>query len=615
LSIKKLFPFYAMITRNTITETMMRISALILLVAFILSMGIAPSPASAAGLSISPIEGTVGSEITIVGVTTYGTGDFSIYWGDTEHLLKQGSTGGDNTVSFKVPEAQRGKHKVILKMGEDSFDTEFKVLPSIELSESNGSVDNKITIDGRGFNANEGNIDITFDGEIIATGIKAGSKGSWQKIVELQPVSSGEHYFDASGTTPADEVADQVFVVEPKININPTAGGVGTMVAINGTGFGSNETGIVVTYDGLAVKTSIASGAKGSWQTSFFIPASPKGRHSIDAYGAVTEQGDVSEAIFNVSPSIKVELAEGYLGDTITIGDGLWISGIGFEENESRIQLTYDGTMIASGIIADAKGSWAIKLEVPLSTSGKHAINASGETTAASDITAVYLVVSPQIEISPTSGSIGEEIGVSGNGFGGGQKLTVTYDGNKIDVNASTDEKGKFSLSFTVPESNAGDHSVTIADTSASVSSALFTVESNPPPSPTLISPRSGSTIGFLGKTIVIFEWNAVEDPSGVIYTLELGMTPDFSVTALRKEGLTETTYTLSEEESLEKGEYFWRIKAIDGAGNEGEWTTTNAFKAGVMEWWHLIIIIVCCIILLAIAWRIFTMTRRGSWK
>ena len=75
-----------------------------------------------------------------------------------------------------------------------------------------------------------------------------------------------------------------------------------------------------------------------------------------------------------VSPAMKLELASGYLGDTIHVGDSLWVSGIGFEGNEAGIKVTFDGNMIASGIVADARGSWAVQVEVPLTTGGEHTV-------------------------------------------------------------------------------------------------------------------------------------------------------------------------------------------------------------------------------------------------
>ncbi|MBC8512188.1 MAG: hypothetical protein H8D32_04320, partial [Dehalococcoidia bacterium] len=182
-------------------------------------------------------------------------------------------------------------------------------------------------------------------------------------------------------------------------------------------------------------------------------------------------------------------------------------------------------------------------------------------------------------------------------------------------TDSATDAKGSFTASFSIPKSQAGDHTVTIADATTSVVSTSLSVESTPPPTPRLISPEAGSRTGFVGKTTITFDWSDVEDPSGVCYLLEISPSADFSGAVVRRENLTQTEYTLTEEEALAKGEYYWRVKAIDGAENESDWTNGQLFKIGVMEGWLLIVYIIAGIGVIAIIWRVISISRRGSWK
>ena len=51
----------------------------------------------------------------------------------------------------------------------------------------------------------------------------------------------------------------------------------------------------------------------------------------------------------------------------------------------------------------------------------------------------------------------------------------------------------------------------------------------------------------------------------------------------LEKKGLTDSEYTVTEEEKLLKltqyeRPYVWRVRAIDGASNEGEWSDYHSF-------------------------------------
>jgi hypothetical protein len=582
----------------------------------LLAVCLTPIPVHADSLTLNTAQGIVGTNVTIPSVTGYGLGNYELYWGETDLLIGQGEVKqGMASIAFIVPESARGKHKVTLKIAGSFFTSDFIVIPAIGLSSDSGTVGSNLTIAGKGFNANESNIQVLFDANLAQTGIVAGSKGSWQISVKVPASSRGQHIIDAGGTTPASEVEDKEFNVIPEIEINPTSGWVNTVVGIYGSGFASGETNIKVTYDGGTVKTNIAADARGSWQSSFSIPSSSQGGHDIRAYGAVTNESDLQSASFSVSPGIKLEPVSGYLGGAIYVGDGLYVGGVGFEANETGIKVTYDGALAVSNITADAKGSWSDKLDVPPSSKGEHIIDASGEITRASDIVDAIVIISPKVELNPTSGAIGNEITVHGTGFAANQVITISYDGAKVASNAATDAKGIFTTSFKIPKSKAGDHTITVTDPTAAVFSMKLSVESAPPPTPNLISPEPGSEFGFFGRTTVTFRWSTVEDPSGVYYVLEISPSPDFAGTIIRKEGLTGTEYTLTTDEAVTKGNYYWRVKAVDGADNQGDWTNGQLFKIGGIYWWMLLIVVAAVIVVIVIIWRFVSVGRQDKWK
>ncbi len=593
---------------------MMKIRASVIILLLSLTAFIAPKPVEAAGLTLNPSRGFVGSDVSIISILTYGSGEYFVYWGESKQLITQGTTSGVANVIFTVPEAPRGKHKVTLKVGGNAFDGEFEVLPSIKISAKEGYVGSSLTVTGAGFNANETGIEVTLGGNAIATGVMADSKGNWQSTFTIPLSYSGAKVVDAGGTTPVAEVDNKSFTVLSKIDINPAAGGVGTMVGVAGTGFGGSESGISITYDGLRVKTGIAADSTGSWQSSFFIPTSTKGGHRINSYGDVTGESSVAGVSFTVAPTLKLELASGQLGDAIRVDDDFWASGIGFEQNEGGVRVTFDGVMVTSGIVADANGSWSVRLKVPLSSQGKHIVDAAGNTTKSEDVADATLVVSPQIEVNPTSGGVGEDVAVRGTGFGAGQTLTISYDGTQVASGSTTDSQGSFTVTFKVPKGKSGgDHAIIVTDAMASVASAGFKTETVPPPMPKPVSPEAGSKLGLVGNTVVTFSWTAVEDPSGVDYTLEVSPSPEFTGAVLRKDGLAQTQYILTTDEALPDGSYYWRIRAVDGAGNEGDWTNGQLFKVGG-EWWLFAVAFGVIIILALIIWRVVSIKRRG-WR
>ncbi len=78
--------------------------------------------------------------------------------------------------------------------------------------------------------------------------------------------------------------------------------------------------------------------------------------------------------------------------------------------------------------------------------------------------------------------------------------------------------------------------------------------------------------------------WEAVSDRSGVRYVLqvaadELFTTGNNSSIVFQKAGIIEPKYFISEEELPGSGKpYYWRVRAVDNAFNEGEWSAVRTF-------------------------------------
>jgi hypothetical protein len=71
----------------------------------------------------------------------------------------------------------------------------------------------------------------------------------------------------------------------------------------------------------------------------------------------------------------------------------------------------------------------------------------------------------------------------------------------------------------------------------------------------------------------------------------------------MKKTGLTQPTCTLP----IKAGTYYWRVKAIDGAGNEGEWAISPyAFNVGFFSIWILVIGGVVCLLIFVLLIRAF---------
>jgi hypothetical protein len=71
------------------------------------------------------------------------------------------------------------------------------------------------------------------------------------------------------------------------------------------------------------------------------------------------------------------------------------------------------------------------------------------------------------------------------------------------------------------------------------------------------------------------------------------------------------TNYTLNATEALPYGTYYWIVQAIDGAGNDGSWTTARSFRAGALPLWAFIVAIVAIAAGIGTAVYFFVIRRR----
>jgi hypothetical protein len=558
-----------------------KVFAPVLCLALLLTLCFA-GPVWAVGMA--PGEGVVGTTVTISGLLK---GPYSIIWDASG--VKSGDLLADGSVSFTVPDAAGGTHTVkVDNKGTEVLSANFSVLPSIKISADSGVVGDEVTVNGTGFTVSEKSIVIAYDGTNVKTGIEAGNTGSWKTTFALPASAKGSHTVDASGpTTKAGDVPDITVDIDPTISMTPLSGNVGTSVTVNGTGFGKSEGSIQVIYDGAGVKTGLSADTKGSWSAVFSIPNSTKGGHTIDASGSSTDAGDVPDLTFIVSSAVAIKPASGSVGDAITV------SGCGFGGNESGITITLDDNIIKSDLVANTEGCWNSSMTIPETTAGNHIVDAYGASTAASEVGDAKVVVLSKMILEPADGHVGSNLAINGTGFGASKKVTLKYDSTALATEYTTDDKGNFQASVVAPSSPGGKHNVTATDADGDSATAVFTMETTPPAVPQIVSPKEGSRVGLFDRIIANFEWVPVSDPSGVSYSLQISTQSDFATNLLSKDNLAESEYTLTDEEALSRGKYYWRVKAIDGASNDSGWTQSTEFKAGLMPLWAFIIIVI----------------------
>lgn len=401
--------------------------------------------------------------------------------------------------------------------------------------------------------------------------------------VDKEEVHNGDYYVYVTYHSEKRIICLAKFTVTSgEIVIDPEEGAVGDEVEVNGEGFRPNQR-ISVEYDGAEV--DIISGAsetnsQGNFLGSIIVPASVTGDHTITVSD---KSGDWDEVEFTVEPKLALDPGEQGIGGVVVV------NGTGFSENEA-LKLSVGNLKIdpiTGSLATDGLGSFNCSFLVPFFDScGPR--NIGIDDSEGTRLFNTQLVVLAGITLSQTSpaspGYVGMGVVVRGIGFTSGADVSISYainDDETITVaTAKADENGKLSAGFDAPPSAAGSHVVTATD-GVITGTSIFTMESKAPPFPRLLLPEIGSK----SEAKAYFDWDDVTDPSGVSYTLQVGTDDSFATIVLEKMGLLQSEYAMSGGEKLAptkaKAPYCWRVKAVDGASNEGDWSPSGLFYVG----------------------------------
>jgi hypothetical protein len=541
-------------------------------------------------IGINPNSGRVGQSISFTGLVNYPGDRFELYWNSVApaNLLLKGTTvTSAASADFIVPEAPRAKYNIVFLDVDDQTQasSSFSVLPSFSATPETGAAGTRLTVSGKGFNAGETGIRVTWDGTEIGLATTANEKGSWTTTIDVPPAARGDHTLSVYGAVATiQETGTDSFSIMPQLFVSPTALSGGATLNVSGAGFAASENGITIIVDGTPVATDIVADAKGSWNRNYTVPAgTSKGTHTVTARGALTLLSEITPVTFSIAPNIRITPSSGLVGATITV------TGAGFAPSEPGITVSYDGLLIGDEVTADANGAWTASLKAPAGIRGRHPVRANGTTTHGGDVAAVNFTIGPRIAVTPLNGAIGSEVTVTGDGFDNAKPVVLTYDGETI-IQGTSSREGGFELKFKVPQGKSGAHVIVVKDTAGDLQ-ATFTIEGQAPAAPAPQNPEANAQAASSTPT---FEWAPVTDPSDVTYSFELSQTPDITKSLISRSGLTATTLTLTIKEALQPGAYYWRVRATDGAGNVGAWSTTAMFTIpSPFPLWALILSIV----------------------
>jgi hypothetical protein len=282
--------------------------------------------------------------------------------------------------------------------------------------------------------------------------------------------------------------------------------------------------------------------------------------------------GNSGEANFNVISSIALDPSSGALGERVTV------NGTGFG-GKIDVTIYFDKAVITTGR-TDKDGSFEVSFNAPVMPSGTYDVEAEDID---GNMAKAEFTIGAGVSLSRTEGHVGTTVTLGGIGFMVDGIVIVTYDDTEVATEVAG-SNGAFSVTFDIPASIGGNHTITASD-GTNIVKCIFTMESDPPPVPGLKLPEEGSRT----EAETHFDWEGVTDDSlPVTYALQVATDEDFTTDSivLEKESLTDSDYTITraEEKLAPRGKetpYYWRVKAVDSASNESEWSSSGSFYVG----------------------------------
>ena len=374
-------------------------------------------------IAFSPSRGGTGQVVTLTG---------TIFWGATSVKFNgiaatTMSVLSATSISVVVPVgASTGKINVTTPGGTVSSATNFSFIPAPTLtsvSPSSGIIGTLVTLTGTNFT---GATSVKFNGTAATIMTVLSATSITAKVPD--DARSGKITVTTPGGTTSSVTDFTVYLTPSITSFTPSSGPVGTEVTLTGTNF--NDATSVVFIDAIAASFTVVN--ENSITASVPIGANT-GTISVTAPGGVAS----SATSFDV---IHAPTLTSFTPGSGNIGFVVKLTGTNFT---GATAVTFNGIAATTMTVDNAT---SITVTVPNgTTSGKIIVTTPGGTaTSATD----FLIVAPPIltNFTPTSGSYGTEVTLSGTNFTGVSAVAVNGAvATNITVLSAT------ALTFTIP--------------------------------------------------------------------------------------------------------------------------------------------------------------------
>jgi hypothetical protein len=558
----------------------------------LLAILVATTPVLAAPVVIiAPTTGAVGTDIVIQGnnFNSYTGDNISITFDTTEIPTSplEVPESGNFTTELTIPNtATAGRHWItvystgspVSMLARNFFIVEEQL---IALDVTAGFVGTEVNIAGQGFYSNRA-VSIYYynvSGEKLGS-VTSSPIGRFDFNFTVPHSTGGTHNITALNDK--GNQAEASFTVIPQAFLNQTAAGPGELITLGGTGFGYRSQ-VSISLGSHPIGT-VRTSDRGDFEIVFNTPEVKPGVYEIKSTDEYYNQAKIQ---FTVTANVSLSNASGAVGSSVTI------NGSGFSVQES-VTIDYDGATVAT-TATDYFGKFSVSFNIPASQSGSHIITVSdGIFTRQLTFTVEAEVPPAPVPLLPAQDTETRSLAyfdwqdVTDPSTPVVYRLQVASDRNFSSIVLDIAEIAASEYNLTADESLPAVKTdtpyywrVKAKDSADNESewSEPWSFNVSTPPAPDLIQPDLDSRV----EAPIFFNWQDVTslDPP-VTYRFQIGTDLGFSSVLLERIGLEESEYYLSEEDNLPKAgqdvPYYWRVKAVDNAQNEGEWSNPRSF-------------------------------------
>jgi len=403
---------------------------------------------------LAPDKGSKGDAVTLNGYGFDASQPIRVKFNDEVIATATANGKGSWTASYPLSDTPGGGSAFKVEAQEGAglwvnwVTKDFEVIPKVAVTPTSGKVGDPIQISGSGFGSKEKDIKVTLGEELWTEVTTAGEDGSWTVTAAIPPVEKGSHIVGASGrSTKARDVEGVDFIVDAGISVDKTLAHVGDTINVEGGGFGPKEPGVRVYFDSTPVSPStIHVDSNGSWESSFTVPTSTYGPHTVSA------SGDTTSIPVTTSVNTQARIT-GITPDRGAPGDLISLTGDGFGGSK-QLTVRIGGVAAPDSRQSLSNGNVDVSFHVPnTGTEGTlQLVVTDGEASASDEFTVTTKTLSTSsLPVSPKGGTLRSgNVTFDWQGVPGGSDFTYTY---TLEISQNTTFANSWSKSR-IPESS-----------------------------------------------------------------------------------------------------------------------------------------------------------------